>query len=122
MNIVLAPDDNIDVADNGHLDLLIEMQSVMEHEKELRLGRVNYRLFKPRFSILDTDFIFFVSRSAPYSFLEKALMPFDSEIWYWLVGFVAIGILVIVVVTFMSQKVQNFIFGLRVRAPMLNLM
>jgi ABC-type methionine transport system permease subunit len=73
------------------------------------------------FTFFVVDHIFLVSRSEPYSFLEKALMPFDSEIWYWLIGFLAFGVLVIVVVSFMSQKVQNFVFGLKVRAPMLNL-
>jgi hypothetical protein len=38
-----------------------------------------------------------------------------------LMGIVAFGLLVIVAVSFMSQKVQNFVFGLNVRAPMLNL-
>jgi hypothetical protein len=71
---------------------------------------------------LITDYVFIVSRFAPYSFFEKALLPFDPEVWYWLISFVAVGLLVIIVVSFMSRKVRNFVFGLRVRAPVLNLL
>jgi hypothetical protein len=82
---------------------------------------ISRRIFTPSYSFLVIDYVLLVSRSAPYSFFEKALLPFDSEVWYWLIGFVAVGLLVIVVVSFMSQTVQNFVFGLNVRAPMLNL-
>jgi hypothetical protein len=81
----------------------------------------SYEMFVPSFSFLVTDYVFLVSRSAPYSFFEKALLPFDSEVWYWLIGFLAVGLLVIVAVSFMSQKIRNFVFGLGIRAPMLNL-
>jgi hypothetical protein len=77
--------------------------------------------FKSSFNFLAIDYVFFASRSAPYSFYEKALMPFESVIWYWLIVFVAVGLLVIVAVSFMSQKFQNFVFGINVTAPMLNL-
>jgi hypothetical protein len=81
----------------------------------------NYIEYVVSYSFIVTDYVFLVSRSAPYSFFEKALMPFDIEVWYCLIGFLAVGLLVIVVVSFMSQKIRNFVFGLRVRAPMLNL-
>jgi hypothetical protein len=79
------------------------------------------KIFTPTFSFFVTDYVFLASRSAPYSFSEKALMPFDSEVWYWLIVFVVVGMLVIAIVSFMSQKVRNFVFGLQVKAPMLNL-
>jgi hypothetical protein len=84
-------------------------------------ARNKYKFMTPSYNFLATDYVFLVSRSAPYSLLEKALMPFDADIWYWLIVFVAFGLMVIVVVSFMSQKVRNFVFGLNVRAPMLNL-
>jgi hypothetical protein len=68
------------------------------------------------------DFLFFITRSEPYSIFEKALLPFDSEVWWWLIGFVVFGVMFIVVVSFMNQKKQNFVFGLKVKAPLLNMM
>jgi hypothetical protein len=62
-----------------------------------------------------------VSRFLPYSMLDKALMPFDPEVWCWLIGFLAFGVVFIIVVTFMREKVKKFVFGSRVRAPLLNM-
>jgi hypothetical protein len=62
------------------------------------------------------------SRPALYSFLEKALLPFDNEVWYWLIGILALAVLVIVFISFTSQKIQKFVFGSKVKAPFLNLM
>jgi hypothetical protein len=68
------------------------------------------------------DQMFIVSRSAEYTMAEKALLPLDSEVWYWLIGFMAVGMIVIVVVNFMKNQVKIFVFGLNFRAPLLNLM
>jgi hypothetical protein len=40
------------------------------------------------------DLVFAVTRPEPYSFLEKALLPLDSEVWWWLIGFLAFGVMV----------------------------
>jgi hypothetical protein len=65
--------------------------------------------------------VFVASRQAPYSFLEKALMPLDIEVWHCLVGVLVMAVLVIVVVSFANQKVKNFVFGSKVKVPLLNL-
>jgi hypothetical protein len=80
------------------------------------------KTFYPVYQKVKVDRLIIMSKSAPYSYLEKALMPFDPDVWYWLIGFLVFGVLVIVAVSFFSQKVQNFVFGLRIRAPMLNMM
>jgi hypothetical protein len=71
--------------------------------------------------IMAIDNVFLVPKPAPYTYLEKALLPFESEVWFWLIGFLAVGVVVIVVVSFASKSIQRFVFGLRVKAPMLNL-
>jgi hypothetical protein len=68
------------------------------------------------------DVVFIVSRPAPYTFLEKALLPFDAEVWWWLIGFLAFGVMVIAVVSFMNKKIRDFVFGMKVKAPLLNMM
>jgi hypothetical protein len=69
-----------------------------------------------------TDYVLLVSRSEPYTYWEKALLPFDEEVWYWLTGLLVFSLFVIVVTSFMSQRVRDFIFGFGVRAPVLNMM
>jgi hypothetical protein len=68
-----------------------------------------------------SDKIIIVSRFLPYTMAEKALMPLDDEVWYWLIGFMGIGVGVIVVVSFMKKTVKDFVFGLQVKVPLLNL-
>jgi hypothetical protein len=107
---------------NGPLiDLFIDYVPMRYYEMTNIESGHKYRYFTPSYGFLVTDYVFLVSRSAPYSFFEKALMPFDAAVWYWLIVFVAFGLMVIVVVSFMSQKVRNFVFGSNVRAAMLNL-
>jgi hypothetical protein len=67
------------------------------------------------------DYVFVISRSAPYSYLKKALLPFDDEVWWCLIGVLAVGVVVIVAVSCMRRQVRNFVFGLRGRAPLLNM-
>jgi hypothetical protein len=81
-----------------------------------------FKPFSSTYSFLIVDFHFLVSRSAPYSYLEKALMPFENEVWYWLIGSLSLGVIAIVVISCMSKKIRRFVFGLRVQAPMLNMM
>jgi hypothetical protein len=66
--------------------------------------------------------VFIISRPEPYSFFEKALLPLDSDVWWWLIGFLAFGVMVIVVVSSMSRKIRDFVFGVKVKAPLLNMM
>jgi hypothetical protein len=114
MNFIVAKTDNLP-------ELIIMHQPLRLYNFPEKNDEENPNEFIPTFSFLATNYVFLVSRYAPYSYLEKALMPFDSEIWYWLIGFMVVGLLVIIVVSFMSNTVQNFVFGLNVRAPMLNL-
>jgi hypothetical protein len=53
--------------------------------------------------------------------LDKALLPFDPEVWWWLIGFLTVAVVAIIVLSFMKKKVKNFVFGSNVRAPLLNL-
>jgi hypothetical protein len=54
--------------------------------------------------IVTTDKVFFVPNPVPYTYLEKALLPFDSEVWFWLIGYLAVGVFVIVVCELRKQN------------------
>jgi hypothetical protein len=68
------------------------------------------------------DLVFYISRSAPYTILEKALLPLDSDVWFWLIGFLVIGVVVIFILSLMSQNIRNIVIGMSVSAPLLNMM
>jgi hypothetical protein len=69
-----------------------------------------------------SDNVILASRPAVYSFLQKAFLPFDLQVWFWLIGFLLFGMIVIIVVSCLSREAQHFVFGLQVKAPLLNLM
>jgi hypothetical protein len=97
-------------------------QEAMRTIESLKHEDQNYKKYALTHYVYVRNMFFLISKPKPYSFLEKALLPFDPEVWWWLIGFLAFGVMVIVVVTFMNQKKQNFVFGLKVKAPLLNMM
>jgi hypothetical protein len=73
--------------------------------------------------ITTVDEVILVARFKPYTALEKVFLPFQDEVWYWLIG--TLGFIVsisVVILIFASKKVQRFTFGSRVKTVMLNLM
>jgi hypothetical protein len=78
--------------------------------------------FVPSRCITFSDQTLIVSRSAPFTIAEKALMPLDADVWYWLIGFVGFGVGVIIVMNFARIPIRNFVIGRNVGAPLLNLM
>lgn len=66
------------------------------------------------------QFNFLIPFTELYSPLEKLLLPFDDQVWYWFLSFMAVGLVVIFVVNRLSMKVQAFVFGDGVTTPTLN--
>jgi hypothetical protein len=103
----------------------VRLTKVIVTESYIKIDNIFIKIeFLVSFPIFITvsDQMFVVSRFEPYTMGEKALMPFDAEVWYWLIGFVGFGVVVILVVSFMRRPIRDFIFGRNVRAPLLNLM
>lgn len=69
-----------------------------------------------------TETILLTSQTKQYSQFEKNLMPFEVEVWHWTMASLATGLLVIFVLKFTPEYVQKFVFGSRVKTPVLNLM
>lgn len=55
-----------------------------------------------------------------YTSFEKLILPFDGEIWFWLVITFATAFITILIVNFMPKFVQNFVFGRNILTPSLN--
>lgn len=74
-----------------------------------------------RFTTIDE--IIIISRFETFSQFEKIFLPFEIEIWHWLIAVMSIASFVICILkTFASEKVKKFVFGTVVQSPMLNLM
>jgi hypothetical protein len=99
-------------------DFRLEISS---YRRNLQLQRTSLLSTSDRYTTVDE--IILVSRFEPYSMFEKIFLPFEVEVWLWLIGTVVAFLLVSAVASFLTPKfVKRFIFGYRVKHPTLNIM
>lgn len=63
-----------------------------------------------------------ISRDSLYTQFEKLFLPFEIEVWIWLIATMSIGVLTILVVKLAPLTFQKFVFGTHVNTPLLNFM
>jgi hypothetical protein len=85
---------------------------------KLRTINLNGKLTWPHTSV-DTVVLF--SRFKPYTQYEKIFLPFDTEVWYCLIGMLLFFASVIILLKFASKSVRDFVIGSKVRTPLLNM-
>jgi hypothetical protein len=68
------------------------------------------------------DEIFLISRPHPYTQFEKVFMPFEDEVWWWLIATLSVALVVICILKCMPKNVQNFVFGRNINTPIMNFM
>lgn len=66
------------------------------------------------------DRLILISRFKPYTQFEKLILPFDEEVWHWLIVALITAMVTIFVVKLTAKEVQRFVFGRFVTTPMLN--
>lgn len=74
------------------------------------------------FPFTQVDLIFLVSRFAPYTSFQKNFLPFEVEVWHWLIATLLFIATIIGIINFSPKNVQKFVFGSEVRTPMMNMM
>jgi hypothetical protein len=103
---------------NVHRDFRFEISS---NRRNQQLQRVTTLTMTDRYTTVDE--IVLVSRFKPYSMFDKMFMPFEDEVWFWLVATLVAFLLVSAVVSNFTPKfIRSFVFGLRVKHPTLNIM
>jgi hypothetical protein len=70
------------------------------------------------FTVIDS--VLLIPQPSPYSQFEKVFLPFEKEVWVWLLVTLAGGLVAITIIKFTSKTVQKFVFGSRVLSPVLN--
>lgn len=63
-----------------------------------------------------------ISRNVPYTQLEKLFLPFDEDVWVWLIVTLSAAVATIFILRFATKRVQQFVFGSKVQTPMINLL
>ena len=111
----------------SHIDIFIfaSSQRHVEALKSVNLLRNTYEISSQIYStqaFTVVDMIVVTSKPAPYTQFEKVLLPFESEVWFWIIITVALAVLVIIVVKLCPKNSKNFVFGSLVKTPGLNLL
>lgn len=68
------------------------------------------------------NFEFAVPVGKPYDGYEKLVLPFDEEVWYWILLTFAAAFVTIVILKFSRQSFRDFIIGRNVETPHLNVL
>jgi hypothetical protein len=66
------------------------------------------------------DTVVLTSQPHPYSQLEKIFLPFEEEVWFWLVVTLIGGFSIVLIINFAPAFVQKFTFGSNISTPVLN--
>lgn len=68
------------------------------------------------------DIVVLVSEPELYTQFEKIVLPFEIEVWIWLLVSLSVGISTIFLLKFTPKHTQKFVFGMRVKTPTINLL
>jgi hypothetical protein len=99
-----------------NLDFVIRAGSIRSHNQNdlhMKLMSTQYFMSKNQIAL--------IPKSPHYSSLEKLFMPFEIEVWIWLLVTYIVAVLTILVLNFASKKVQAFVYGSNVNSPTMNL-
>lgn len=81
----------------------------------------------PLYNKLSQPFLFRESLIAipvgeEYDGYEKLLLPFDNDVWFWIVMTFVITFVVIIVLSLLKSQIRNFIIGKDIQAPAMNVL
>jgi hypothetical protein len=103
---------------NDKISFRLDVSSHRKNQNNLRPSTFS---LTQRYTTVDE--IILISRFKPYSMYDKIFMPFEIEVWQWLVGTLLTLFLVSsLIVCFAPKHVRNFVFGTKVQSPLLNIM
>jgi hypothetical protein len=90
------------------------------HLNSLRYLQMHFKGYIMTAPVTAMDEIILISRSAPYTQFDKIFMPFEIEVWHWLIGTLTFFVVAICILKLTPKFVQEFVFGSRVWTPLLN--
>jgi hypothetical protein len=89
------------------------------------LWKIKFRKEFPRHvstaAFTTVDDVVLISRFPPHSKFEKIFMPFEIEVWHWLIATLVIALAVICGFKLAPTYVRKFVFGSKVQTPIMNL-
>lgn len=86
------------------------------------LNSIRLQFFDVTNSHLSESVIFVVPPGSPLTSFEKIVYPFSRSLWFWVIASLLVGLVVIFILKFRSKTAQNFVFGVGVKTPYLNML
>ena len=114
-----------EISKNVNLKAIIEKNSRVEIRGTEDIQIVLLKNLKTHVrgaTIAFSTYLFFVPPGELYTPFEKMFLPFDLETWLAIITTFLIALLAIGVINLCSEKVKNFVFGLNIRTPTMNLL
>lgn len=78
------------------------------------------KVFTSSFTSLNE--VLLISKSKQYTPYEKLFLPFETEVWTWLIITFAVAVLAIVILRLVPSKFRSFVIGSKVTTPSMNLL
>jgi hypothetical protein len=123
LNFLMSPNKQNKVLETFNYQFLIKNDLRYELSSVQELSQENANAYTVTKEITHVDNVILISRFKPYSLIEKLVISFEPEVWYWLIGSLAvIALASSIIIVFASTTVRNFVFGSRVITPLLNMM
>lgn len=103
------------------------ISKIVEGEADIAIG--NYLLRASRLKVMDSSNVYFsfpvvfaIPLGSPYRPFEKLFRPFQLEVWFILLLFLAVGVLVILVIRWKFKGLMSFVYGGGIRHPLNNML
>lgn len=112
------------ILENGSSDGLFKFLSNGSADvavSDLWLTRLRSSFFDTTKPYATDDLIFVIPAMGEVGALQKFIYPFTTDTWILLMSCIIFGYFVIIIVKKNSKKVQNFVFGRKVKNPFLNM-
>jgi hypothetical protein len=109
-------------------DNVIEFNKSLSIDLKVEVGsyRNNFMKHKAPARVTEgyttVDEIIIISQFAPYSSFEKIFLPFEIELWWWLIGsLIVMYVTSALIIVFAPESARHFIYGLKVKSPLMNM-
>lgn len=89
---------------------------------EFYMKAVRSKYFDNSITLHTTPMVFIIPPGRPYKAIEKMLQPFDHSVWILLLITIITAIIVIFVVNTRFRHLKSFIYGRRVKSPVMNIL
>lgn len=119
----------IDLLNELSMDLNFTIKPRVDRQMFIMIGGLTtsllgtFKVIYPSTCYASFDQVFVIPKSRYYTAFEKILLPFDTDTWTLVLMLFIVSVITIFILKLLTtKKVQNFVFGSKVKTPITNLL